>query len=1158
MASLLLEQQEKLRRVVDEWRYRAHDLLSGLHGDPFTSPSSSSSSTTSSSDPVRLHVEPIEHCDLSSLLDSDNVAVSKFLMVLSHDCLEISRLSQFASKNLYRQLLLFGHRSSPQEVLLEGEPQKAFGRALPLFVQLYETVNGMTAVLGNLLQQLNAIYSLHDKNVRPLNSFKSSNLRTVFESFGNGLAMFLVLDEILKQNGNIKNYLSLFVRMLTKVKREVDMFGITFDDLDFLDRIVVKLDKLFVVGFFQRLMQTESPWHVQLSLIRCNKKFLDACSSCFHDTFSEILRRLDSWKELPADRRKILDYVALFLFSTHASGEVPEKRIGKLLIEMFHLVPLIYVEGGKRIILSDVVKSQCHQALSSWPPLAADSKEFGVMKSTYLMRLSDLHSRDWQAIKDSLSCWAVSFQSNVHPSSEMLSEEWVRLLMKQILQGVLLANRLHMLVISMLDLHALLEVPLRREKMKSLCHMIISLKVIGDIVHIKGPNIMRSLPHVLNIIQKDIEQFIIPLKGKIESEIAKGSQTSKMGFLSSLTRGGKEVDTKLTDSLTLVLISLQLLEGGGNYKRQLIFSITMDILQSIGALDIDFLRIRKFTSKLETVAEFQSIIEGKTNCSFLYWRKEMIGTWLSMMYADANILSWLQYILDAFSDGLWFLKLGHVGKFTLQSYEEEIEDTLKSEIIAPLCRDIETDLRLHVHSTHLKGSVSVNPTKTGVQNLSWYLRMKMLRLPFKIIDLNMLVESYLNAAFYSHSLLTTYDVKIYSVMRQLGELKYGLELDDFHLTEFFIDQDFDVFRIVRKLNIFVEDYSYNIVKQMFIESDPNNQKRKNLRVIHVEHVASSLAMYGLRSVSAASDSVLKFLTEMFTDLSELLKDDIEIELLKDSYSKNNKGALNTRPFRQGELKFALGKFAVGGHGVTFPQQVQSVITRIGNALGLMRILLAGCSRYSCSISWYAKRSNCDLSFWENCKKLSFIDEIVAAGRIMDTAITKKYQLDDGVRSFSVFIAMFKEKLQSIKFGQFKDFFHIVPSIIAHIVDSRLLEKDKLLRRDHELGSMVNLYDGFVMGIVFVLKVLGQEKSFDELHWFASIKKKLEEEIPVPEDSSKLLEKRTSSSGLAGLKLWQQTPSTSTEVQKGLEKSKRYENELEIIECGLKIARTIMS
>jgi hypothetical protein len=29
----------------------------------------------------------------------------------------------------------------------------------------------------------------------------------------------------------------------------------------------------------------------------------------------------------------------------------------------------------------------------------------------------------------------------------------------------------------------------------------------------------------------------------------------------------------------------------------------------------------------------------------------------------------------------------------------------------PLCRDIETDLRLHVHSAHLKGTINVNPTK---------------------------------------------------------------------------------------------------------------------------------------------------------------------------------------------------------------------------------------------------------------------------------------------------------------------------------------------------------------------------------------------------------------------------------------------------------------
>ena len=98
-------------------------------------------------------------------------------------------------------------------MLVEGEPQKAFGESLSLFMELYETTSRMTAVLGNLVKQLNSIYSLHDKNIlRPLNSVKNFTLRTAFEALGDGLAMFIVLDEIIKQNSHIKTHLSLFAR----------------------------------------------------------------------------------------------------------------------------------------------------------------------------------------------------------------------------------------------------------------------------------------------------------------------------------------------------------------------------------------------------------------------------------------------------------------------------------------------------------------------------------------------------------------------------------------------------------------------------------------------------------------------------------------------------------------------------------------------------------------------------------------------------------------------------------------------------------------------------------------------------------------------------------------------------------------------------------
>jgi hypothetical protein len=90
---VLLEQQEKLRRAVDNWRLQSSDLLTDLHGNSWSF--SSYYTASSSSDPIHLHVEPTDDfADVTSTIESDNVGVSKFLIVLSHDCLEISRLSQ--------------------------------------------------------------------------------------------------------------------------------------------------------------------------------------------------------------------------------------------------------------------------------------------------------------------------------------------------------------------------------------------------------------------------------------------------------------------------------------------------------------------------------------------------------------------------------------------------------------------------------------------------------------------------------------------------------------------------------------------------------------------------------------------------------------------------------------------------------------------------------------------------------------------------------------------------------------------------------------------------------------------------------------------------------------------------------------------------------
>ncbi|WOK95333.1 WASH complex subunit 7-like isoform X1 [Canna indica] len=1153
MFSELLEQQEKLRRVVDEWRIRSHDLLGDLGSDPYIA--ASPALATSVSDPIHLHVEPIEHSHLSELLKSDNVDVSKFIMVLSYDCIEISNLSNLASKNLYRQLLLFGHRSSPQEVLLEGEPQKAFGESLSLFMELYDITTRMADILGNLLQQLNSVYSLRDKNVRPLNSIKNLILRTAFETFGEGLAVFLVLDEIIKQNEHIKSYLSLFSRMLNKVKLELDTFDITVEDIDLLDQVVGHFEKLLEVSFFQWVLYKESSWQGTMEQVKRNKTFIDGCFSCIHEGLLEIHSRLDTWKELPLDRWKMLQHMALFIFLTHASAISPEKKLGKVISDMIHLAPLIYV-GGKRIILIDVLKEQCSPLLSSWSFVREVIRDRNVVNSNYLKRLTEVHSRDWQAMKDALSCWIVSFHSTIHPSAEMLSEGWLQLHLKKTMQGIVLANRLQLLILSILDLHTLLEVPIKREKLKSLCHMIVFLKVLEQIFQIRGPDLIRSLPHIINIIQGDIEQLILPSKYKLQVEVDKGSQISKLGFLSSLTRGGKETDTRLTDNLSLVHVSLQMLQGGGSHRRRIIFSNILDVLRSTGCLDINFSRVQKLTSKLGILANFHPIISNVTDCSFLYWRREMMGNLFSFIYADVRRSSWLQYLLDAFSDGVRLLKLGKVGKLTLETYEKEIEYGVKNEIVAPLCRDIETDLRLHVHSTYLKGSVVVNPTKTGVRNLAWYLEIKPLRLPFKFIDIRLLVESYLNSAFYNHSTMSTYDRKIYLEMQLLAELKYGLFLDNIHFVGNSMVHNIDIHEIVQHLHAFAENYCYNIIKQVFIEKVPKGQNKKNLRLIRVEDIANSISIHGQKGIYKASDAILKFLNEMFTTLSQLFQDNYSRTDSPNNciFLKTDKEIVKGLPFlQQGEPRSVLGKLVLGDHGWNFLEQLHFVMIKMGNALGLVRIFQAGSSRHFSNIS----RFTTDLSFAENYQKLGFTDEILAAGSTMDKTIEGNYKPDGRMESFSVFISAFIKGRHFSEDDHMKDLFHIIPSIIVNFICSRVCQKDNLLLKERDFGSIVYMHDNFFMGVAFALKVLGQEKSFDQLNWFAYARKIIDDGMSSLEGSSKVQENSKVGS-LARLKLWSQTPSIPVETQKDLDECKGYLKEIEYVEHVLNISRTLMS
>jgi len=163
-------------------------------------------------------------------------------------------------------------------------------------------------------------------------------------------------------------------------------------------------------------------------------------------------------------------------------------------------------------------------------------------------------------------------------------------------------------------------------------------------------------------------------------------------------------------------------------------------------------------------------------------------------------------------------------------------------LLWPLCREIEKDLRLHVHSQYREHTVNhMDPFKTGVRNYSAFLGVESLYLDDLVLDPKAFVAHYLDTTFYNLNTVALFDWQTYAEMRNLAKEKYGLALQEVHLPGQTLEQGLDVLEIMRNIHIFTSKYNYNINNQIFIERSIEN---KTLHTINIQHIANSIRTHG--------------------------------------------------------------------------------------------------------------------------------------------------------------------------------------------------------------------------------------------------------------------------------------------------------------------------
>jgi WASH complex subunit 7 len=162
----------------------------------------------------------------------------------------------------------------------------------------------------------------------------------------------------------------------------------------------------------------------------------------------------------------------------------------------------------------------------------------------------------------------------------------------------------------------------------------------------------------------------------------------------------------------------------------------------------------------------------------------------------------------------------------LSAFDGFLRRHIHEQLVLPLCREIEVDVRVHVHSVLLSHMSAPSPKDTEAKSTgilpkpaSWLLSLPPLRLIVSEVSIRSEVESYLEAQFFDQTAMSLHDWRTYGEMAALASMKYGLAISDYRLPMGSAEtatSDLDVLQIMRAIHVFVRRFSYSLHDQVSV------------------------------------------------------------------------------------------------------------------------------------------------------------------------------------------------------------------------------------------------------------------------------------------------------------------------------------------------------
>uniref|UniRef100_A0A0K2V1R6 WASH complex subunit 4 n=2 Tax=Lepeophtheirus salmonis TaxID=72036 RepID=A0A0K2V1R6_LEPSM len=587
--------------------------------------------------------------------------------------------------------------------------------------------------------------------------------------------------------------------------------------------------------------------------------------------------------------------------------------------------------------------------------------------------------------------------------------------------------------------------------------------------------------NVLKVIQRTYK-ICLPIINKFLLIYGQKLMSTAQLDVKKIKKASFTVNSELVDLLN---IAEQALNGPPITSRLITarLAITLaGILPTRVIKDIQLLNFGVIFRDLDFISQFRVILYDATNTSFFYTHRELLSTYLEFLQEGLH-LERIVYVLDILEDCFQSLPQN-----LQSSFEKEVKDDIHINLLQPLSRELETDIRLQVHS-HLDLDAG-NPIKSPGQFKDFSLIFDETKWSLfdhsYVINIKTYMESYMEKTFYTQTAVAPHDWKTYNEMKELFHHIFDLDVGDDYLPAKILDQGLDVLEIIKDIDTFVFEYGYNLNSQSFIQI---RSKSKYINCIGILQIASSIRTHGMGIVNTTVNATYKFLRSRIKSYSQFLyEDQIKSQLKKDAkhFEEIRRSVDHQFPYERVEnFVLDIKKLGMSRNSGSKLDKFRSLITQIGNAMGLVRTIRSGGLHFmSNAISFIPDLNNIP-QFKTLCEEEKYEERPVLAGNKLDEIlenITKK--LGEKNEYFQLLISIFSKHVLDEKQIHLKNFYLMIPALTINFIEHSISSKENILRNRADGGSFTD--DGFPMGIAYLLTLMKQWPSFESLNWFKSV------------------------------------------------------------------------